>query len=103
MQTDKNKNTIDEIKKEEVNKDDVKTIVGQTNFDVFDAVLKGGLAVSFVSDSQVKTCAIFKFAGMSFEVVKANQEVECEGGIAVAVDTNNGTRWAYKKDASVDS
>jgi len=62
--------------------------------------LDGGLAVSFVSDSNVKTCAIFKFGELEFETLEPNYEVECEGGIAVVVNTENGNRWAYKENVN---
>jgi len=59
-------------------------------------------AISFLSDSDVKTCAVFKFGDMEFEVVKANQEVECEGGIAVVIESDGGSRWTYKEDVDSD-
>jgi len=92
----------DNDNKDESEKNEGKIVVGKTNFDVFDAVLDGGLAVTFVSDSNVKTCAIFRFGGTEFETVELNQEVECEGGIAIVVSSDSGTRWYYKENASSD-
>ena len=92
----------DNDNKDQTEKNKDKIVVGQTNFDVFDAVLDGGLAVTFVSDSNVKTCAIFKFGGTEFDVVELSHEVECEGGMAIVVSSENGTRWSYKENANGD-
>ena len=88
MQIDKDKNEKDKI------------VVGETKFDIFDAVLDGGLAVSFVSQADVKTCAVLKFSGLEYTVMKTDQELECKDGIAVVIDTDGGNRWAYKEDAN---
>jgi len=68
MQIDKDKFDRDSDANEKI-------AVGKKDFDVFDAALEGGLAVSFLSDSDVKTCAVFKFGDMEFEVVKANSSI----------------------------
>lgn len=72
-------------------------------FDIFDAIRTGGLAVRIVLEEGVKSCATFSFYEMDFVVLQPGDEVDCDGGKAVVVETKNGVQWEYRKSCTLES
>ena len=68
-------------------------VSGNTTYEIFDSVLTGGLAVSFLSKDNVRTCAIFNFHELGFTLDKTCSKVACVNGVAKVTRTATGAQW----------